>query len=138
MRVSKSGFRRVRTAGKNRRVPSAKMPRNPLFSSAEVNSACGFHSGNGFVSRTLPLLENHFVYSMKGDAFKASPFLSDFMVVIEKGCQIGKKTEEKCTAYPKTCINQGHFIILLSEDNQQSCQYQRTPFYKLKGTAFIF
>ena len=51
---------------KNRRVPSAKMSRNPLFSSAEVNSACGFHSGNGFVSRTLPLLENHFVYSLRG------------------------------------------------------------------------
>ena len=73
IRISTSGDR-----GKSRRVPSVKMPRNPLFSSAEVNSACGFHLGNGFVSRTLPLLENHFVYSLKGDAFKASPFFIRF------------------------------------------------------------
>ena len=34
-----------------------------MFFSAEMNSAYGFHSGNGAVSRTLPLSENPFVYN---------------------------------------------------------------------------
>ena len=65
-----------RDRGRNRQVPSAKMPQNLLFSSAEINSACGFHSGNGFVSRTLPLSENHIVYSVKRYP-KRIPFFSE-------------------------------------------------------------
>lgn len=56
--------------GINRQVPSAKMPRNLLFSSSEVNSDCVFHSGNGFVSRTLPLFGNQFVYSLKPRGYR--------------------------------------------------------------------
>ena len=30
-----------------------------------MNSDCGFHLGNGFVSQALPLSQNYFVYSLR-------------------------------------------------------------------------
>ena len=30
-----------------------------------MNSDCGFHLGNGFVSQALPLPQNYFVYSLR-------------------------------------------------------------------------
>ena len=37
----------------NRQVPSAKMPRNLLFSSTEINSVCGLKKGNSLFPFTL-------------------------------------------------------------------------------------
>ena len=104
IRISTSG-----DSGKNRRVPSAKMPRNPLFSSAEVNSACGFHSGNGFVSRTLPLLENHFVYSLshiqKDMAFLR--FLDEIVQSLIKSRMFLLETEQLSCFIQKAMFREG-------------------------------
>lgn len=57
------------------------MSLNSLFSSAEINSACGFQAGNGFVSRTLPLFENHFILSSKSPLVERAFFAQKFRLI---------------------------------------------------------